>query len=137
MQHWRGNMQLDGAGRGMTAELGEEVTLDDLYHLTMMLDQAGLFCEPIRRVGNPSTPSSRKGGAGLIAWLLHNYLFIRVPLLKPDAFLQRTLPIARLFASRAILVVVVVLGLVGLFIASSAVGRRLPTRSSSSSRWKA
>ena len=30
-------------------------------------------------------------------WLLHHYLFFRIPLLKPDAWLTRWLPIARWF----------------------------------------
>ena len=33
-------------------------------------------------------------------WLLHHYLFFRVPLVKPDAWLTRWLPVARWFASR-------------------------------------
>lgn len=36
-------------------------------------------------------------------WLLHHYLFFRVPLLRPDAWLQRWLPVARLFGSQAFL----------------------------------
>lgn len=38
-----------------------------------------------------------------VQWLLHHYLFFRVPLLRPDAWLTRSLPIARLFFSRAFL----------------------------------
>lgn len=36
-----------------------------------------------------------------LKWLLHHYLFFRIPLLKPDAWLTRWLPVARGFASRA------------------------------------
>jgi len=32
--------------------------------------------------------------------LFHNYLFFRIPLIRPDAFLERTLPIAELFYTR-------------------------------------
>ena len=34
-----------------------------------------------------------------LKWLLHHYLFFRVPLIKPDAWLGRWLPVARWFAS--------------------------------------
>lgn len=34
-------------------------------------------------------------------WLLHHYLFFRVPLVRPDAWLVRWLPVARLFGTRA------------------------------------
>ena len=33
-------------------------------------------------------------------WLLHHYLFFRIPLLRPDAWLTRWLPVARAFGSR-------------------------------------
>ncbi|MFP3570194.1 hypothetical protein SB772_39810, partial [Paraburkholderia sp. SIMBA_030] len=55
---------------------------------------------------------------GPVSWLLHNYLFIRVPLVKPDTFLSSTLPFARLFASRGAIVIVFLVGLAGLFMAS-------------------
>lgn len=117
LRHWRGYMKLDALAADLTARLGEEVTLEDLYQLTIMLDQAGLFCEPIsgwKSVYRKQQDQRR----GAVSWLLHNYLFIRVPLLKPDAFLRDTLPVARLFASRAALVVIFMLGLAGLFMAS-------------------
>ena len=34
-------------------------------------------------------------------WLLHHYLFFRIPLVKPDAWLGRWLPVARFFMTRA------------------------------------
>lgn len=34
----------------------------------------------------------------LLNWLIHNYLFFRIPLLKPDAFLSATLPRVRFLA---------------------------------------
>lgn len=35
-----------------------------------------------------------------LKWLLHHYLFFRIPLVKPDAWLGRWLPVARLFLTR-------------------------------------
>lgn len=55
---------------------------------------------------------SRK--TGWARWLLKNYLFVRVPLLRPDAFLQRTLPWLAPFFSRTFLLLTVAAGLLGL-----------------------
>ena len=55
---------------------------------------------------------SRK--TGWARWLLKNYLFVRVPLLRPDAFLQRTLPWVAPFFSRTFLLLTVAAGLLGL-----------------------
>lgn len=37
---------------------------------------------------------------GFWTWLLHNYLFMRIPLLKPDRYLQKALPIIDIFFHR-------------------------------------
>ena len=48
-------------------------------------------------------------------WLLDHYLFIRIPLVRPAAFLARTLPVARLVWSRTGLTLLATLALLGLF----------------------
>lgn len=51
--------------------------------------------------------------------LIHQYLFFRIPLVRPDAFLTHTLPTVRgLFLSRAFLQLTVAAGVLGLFLAA-------------------
>jgi putative peptide zinc metalloprotease protein len=50
-------------------------------------------------------------------WLLRNYLFIRVPLVRPDRFLEATLPLVRPLFSRAFLIALLVLGALGIVLA--------------------
>ena len=45
--------------------------------------------------------------------LLHSYLFFRIPLFNPDRFLQQTLPLVAPLYTRAALIVIVLLGVVG------------------------
>jgi putative peptide zinc metalloprotease protein len=47
-------------------------------------------------------------------WLLHNYLFIRIPLLRPDRFLNLTYPWLRWLFSPLVALVIAVIGLVGI-----------------------
>ncbi len=47
---------------------------------------------------------------------MHHYLFFRVPLIRPDAFLQRTLPVVELLFTRAFGVLVFLVLLVDLFL---------------------
>jgi putative peptide zinc metalloprotease protein len=44
---------------------------------------------------------------GFWTWLLHNYLFMRVPLLKPDRYLQKALPMIDLFFHRTFIVLLI------------------------------
>ena len=50
----------------------------------------------------------------LFKWLLHNYLFIRLPLLKPDRWLDDNMPIANLFYSNIWRNFVLILGFIGI-----------------------
>lgn len=50
-------------------------------------------------------------------FLLRNYLFFRIPLLQPDAFLRRTLPwVDRVFFSRAFALLTIAAAVTGLFL---------------------
>jgi putative peptide zinc metalloprotease protein len=51
-----------------------------------------------------------------LEWLLHNYLFIRIPILHPDAFLNRTLRWVRPFFTQGILLWLLSLALVALYL---------------------
>lgn len=53
---------------------------------------------------------------GFFKWLIHNYLFIKVPLLKPDKWLGDMLPIVEFFYSKVWILTIFVLGFVGLFL---------------------
>lgn len=50
-------------------------------------------------------------------WLIKNYLFIRIPLVRPDRFLERTLPWLKWMGSPAFLLVTLFVAFTGLFLA--------------------
>jgi putative peptide zinc metalloprotease protein len=50
--------------------------------------------------------------------LVHGYVFARVPLTNPDRFLEKTLPIARRFATRGAVLGISVAGITGLYLVS-------------------
>ncbi|OUW81141.1 MAG: hypothetical protein CBD74_08730 [Saprospirales bacterium TMED214] len=50
-------------------------------------------------------------------WLLHRYLFIRVPLVRPDPFLARNLNRVRFIGSRLFAKLTLLLGLIGIILA--------------------
>ena len=75
------------------------LTADDVLEVVQFLVQHHLV-----RGSGPDGPRkmaeqlARVQGTPL-KWLLHHYLFFRVPLIKPDAWLSRWLPLARWFGS--------------------------------------
>lgn len=48
---------------------------------------------------------------GFWLWLLHNYLFMRIPLLRPDAFLKRTLALVNWMFQRRFVVFLLIIAL--------------------------
>ncbi|MFH1803943.1 MAG: site-2 protease family protein [Pseudomonadota bacterium] len=58
---------------------------------------------------------TQAGKPPFLKWLVHNYLFIRVPLIRPDRLLRATQGIADFVASRPIQMAILVLGIAGIF----------------------
>lgn len=58
------------------------------------------------------------GQHSLLGALVHNYLFFRVPLVRPQAFLQRTLGLVRPLVSLPVRLALVVMGFLGLYLVS-------------------
>ena len=62
------------------------------------------------------TEIRKKTRKSLWSWMLHNYLFFRVPVVKPDQFLTRTLPFVRFLYSKPVLWLILTCLLSGLFL---------------------
>jgi putative peptide zinc metalloprotease protein len=51
-------------------------------------------------------------------WILHNYLYMRIPLINPQAWLNRTLPYVRWIYTRAFLIALLTTAALGLYLVS-------------------
>jgi putative peptide zinc metalloprotease protein len=72
--------------------------------------------ELVEPTAPPPGQEATRGLRAVLTWLMHHYLFFRVPLLNPDAFLQRLLPWARRLGSSTFTratVAALLLGLLG------------------------
>ena len=118
LQRWR-----EGATGGeLIAEVCASTplhpTLDELTSLAIFLDQHQLLA--------PSTASRRDSlkrrcaARKLPLWkqLIHHYLFFRIPLLRPDAWLERVTPGSAWIFGRFFLSLTLAAGLFGIFLAS-------------------
>ncbi|THB78378.1 MAG: peptidase [Desulfobulbaceae bacterium] len=88
------------------------ITDDDILGLnrflaTNLLAAPGANLDYIRARIKRKKPST-------FALILQNYLFFRIPLFKPDRFLEATLPFARLFVTPVMLVILAIIGVLGL-----------------------
>lgn len=100
----------------VNAETTLRIAIADVERLARFLDQSEL----VRRT-EPAAARDLAGRAaarrqGLLPWLTHHYLFIRIPLLRPDAALQRMLPWFAWAYTPAFMVMTLAAALAGLYL---------------------
>ncbi len=117
LSHWRlGQPErvLEAALAGTTLKAGA----DDLEDMLRFLRANNLIAGTAQGQLDSYLAQVKATKVGWGSWLLHNYLFIRIPLLRPDRFLARSWPWVRPLFTRNFLFLVLALGLVGLFLAA-------------------
>jgi putative peptide zinc metalloprotease protein len=90
------------------------VTARDVADFCLEAVKKGLTTQTLTRPPEELMAEYQRAKIHPLQWLLHHYLYFRVPLIRPDAFLTRALPKARLLASRPALVIYVLIALAGL-----------------------
>jgi len=103
---------------GLLAELERDtalrVTEPDVTAFCVEAVKKGLTLHTLTRPPEELLAEYEHAKVHPLQWLLHHYLYFRVPLLRPDAFLTRALPRASLLASRPALAIYVLIALTGL-----------------------
>ncbi len=77
------------------------MTPDDVRQVMQFLVQHQLVKASMPDAPRKMADQWRRIQGTPLKWLLHHYLFFRIPLIRPDAWLTRWLPVARWFGSRA------------------------------------
>ncbi len=121
MSQWQAGMRLDTFAahlNGLKAEPDIAYTPETLFEILTALDQAMLLAEPLKGWKGLLAKEEKKHKS-IANWLLHNYLFFRLPLLNPDPFLARTVGhVARVCTAPLTLGVLAFLALSGMFLVS-------------------
>lgn len=97
------------------AETTVEVDKGDVEQLARFL-----FGSNLLRATSPDATAelvkrAKRQQRGFWHWVLHNYLFMRIPLFRSDAFLTATYPYARVVFSRVLALAILALGLIGIY----------------------
>jgi putative peptide zinc metalloprotease protein len=80
-----------------------DIDITDVEQFSEFLAKNQL-CKPLGRESSARFAYIRHASKpGFWTWLLHNYLFFRIPLVKPDRYLQKALPLIDLFFRRGFL----------------------------------
>jgi len=89
----------------IAAEVSSQTTLamhaDEVVQVAQFLVRHQLVQAGADEAPRKMAEQWRRMQGSPLQWLLHHYLFFRIPLLRPDAWLTRWLPVARWFAQPA------------------------------------
>lgn len=102
----------------VSAESPLAVGVDDVAALVEFLGRNQLLRATTARDSARLAAIRERQRPGRLRWLLHNYLFFRVPLVRPARFLEATLPFVRFAFGPAFLVFVIAATAVGLVLAA-------------------
>lgn len=116
LSHWRDGGDPQDLADQVAGRRGQDVGVDDVAALARFLGQNGLL-RP--RPGGwrvlAQTARQQRAGRSLLGHALHSYLFIRLPLVRPEAFLARTEPWVRPLMGRNAALCALAAAMVGLF----------------------
>ena len=104
--------------RQVCAESPLAVGVDDVAALVEFLGRNQLLRATTARDSARLAAIRERQRPGRLRWLLHNYLFFRVPLLRPARFLEATLPYVSFVFRPAFLAFVIAATVVGLVLAA-------------------
>ena len=91
---------------------GLEAPPEDIADLLRFLQENHLL-QPAPQAWQQLYAAAMRARQGALKWLLHHYLFFRIPLVRPQRFLNATFPYVRWLGSRAGLAVLIVIFLMG------------------------
>lgn len=89
---------------------------DDVRRLSVFLRANGLVSREDPAATEEFERIERAGWPAWWKWLVHNYLFVRIPLVRPDRFLERTRWLADSVASPVVGWLILLLGAIGIFL---------------------
>lgn len=118
LAHWRESRSLDELVARVNANGRVAVDRPTVEKLVEFLHQNNLTVAPVKDGWRHFVAQRQKQRHAPHTWLLHNYLFFRIPFWRPQRFLDRTLPAVRWLAAPAIQWAIAIAGLIGIYLVS-------------------
>ncbi len=112
IRRW-GLREADRIVDSVNRETAARIDPDDVSDMTAFLASNGLLMMTGAAGRRAWQARLASGDSHWTAWLLKNYLFIRIHLLRPDSLLRALLPAARPFMTRSALTWTLILALIG------------------------
>jgi putative peptide zinc metalloprotease protein len=115
---WRDAGSAAALSEVVQQRFGHTFAVDEVAALGQFLQNNRLTVDGPRQGWRDLSAASAASKHGVVMTLVHNYLFLRLPLFKPEQFLRRTLWLVSPFYTRPMAGVMLLLALLGLYLVS-------------------
>lgn len=103
--------------KALDNRFGNRMSMEDIGIITRMLEHNLLLVQPTRGTWKALHERAQPRHSWFMR-LVHNYLFFKIPLVRPHRFIRATWPYLSMLFSRSFCVFSIVVGLVGLYLVS-------------------
>ncbi|MFN0217175.1 MAG: biotin/lipoyl-binding protein [Hyphomicrobium sp.] len=115
---WRAGAAYDELRAECKSGFGHDVSPDEIADLVKFLGEQSLTLDSPTGDWRYFSGLSDRARHGWLMWAIHNYLYIKIPLVHPEPILKRFSPIVAPLYTRAFFAAVVACGISGLYLAS-------------------
>lgn len=114
---WNVSRTVGNLLRTVNARLVERLSVDDLGTVVRMLEHNLLLVEPTRGAWRALHQKAQPRHSWFMR-LIHNYLFFKIPLVRPEPFIRATWPYVAFLFSRVFWWLSAIVGLIGVYLVS-------------------
>lgn len=114
---WNVSRTVGNLLRTVNARLVERLSVDDLGTVVRMLEHNLLLVEPTRGAWRALHQKAQPRHSWFMR-LIHNYLFFKIPLVRPEAFIRASWPYVAFLFSRVFWWLSAIVGLIGVYLVS-------------------
>ena len=118
LSHWRAGVAYGDLAGSLARDFGRRVSDEEIAQFVKFLNDNSLTVEPGQGGWQHFSALAARARHGWLMWLVHNYLYIRLPLVRPEPFLLRALPLVAPLYTRAFAAIVAAIGVTGLYLVS-------------------
>lgn len=114
---WNRSATIGALNRTLNARFGRQTDAEEVGMVLRMLDVNFFLAQPASGSWRGLYDASQRRHS-LFMQLIHNYLFFRIPLVRPEPFIRATWPYVSFLFSRGFLLFAALVGLAGLYLVS-------------------
>jgi putative peptide zinc metalloprotease protein len=115
---WKRHTTLEALCSAVSAKLGVAITRRDVEGLTRFLDTHQLTDRIAAGGWRGQMVGTGQHKHSLLMWAVHNYLFLKIPLICPEPFLRVTAPWVSIVYTKTVQRIILCIGLLGLYLAT-------------------